>query len=373
MWTVVSREADGAMAARRFEQVIVASGTPPPTQLCRTRSRRVPNHSPERFCTPSTTADGGDFAGRRVVVVGLGASAVDIAADLVPARRRDRALGAPGPAHRAQAVVREVARTRSPKRPGGTRCPSPSGASGPRRPCSSRGGDGLPARARPPRSSRRPRTSRTRSSAGSACAVTPKPAIASFDGDEVVFTDGTRVAADAVVYCTGFHTTFPFSPPAVRWRRTARSSCTDGWSRPTGRACTSSGSSVPWERSPGWWRPRRSGWRGSSDGEAELPAAADARRRHVPRRHRRALRPDPGRLDPGRRGPVSRRGSASRCPRRRPARAATGARPAVHDQGSRWVSPGALWCPEASAQCAATGWRTDSTAGGLTAYASEER
>jgi hypothetical protein len=43
-------------------------------------------------------------------------------------------------------------------------------------------------------------------------AVTPKPAIDSFDGSRVVFTDGTAVEADTVVYCTGFHMTFPFLP-----------------------------------------------------------------------------------------------------------------------------------------------------------------
>ncbi len=43
-------------------------------------------------------------------------------------------------------------------------------------------------------------------------AVTPRPAIDSFDGDRVVFTDGTSTPADAVVYCTGFHMTWPFLP-----------------------------------------------------------------------------------------------------------------------------------------------------------------
>ena len=41
-------------------------------------------------------------------------------------------------------------------------------------------------------------------------AITPKPGIARFDGDEVVFTDGSRVQADLVVYCTGYKISFPF-------------------------------------------------------------------------------------------------------------------------------------------------------------------
>ncbi len=41
-------------------------------------------------------------------------------------------------------------------------------------------------------------------------AVKPKPNIARLDGDGVVFEDGTREQADIVVYCTGYKITFPF-------------------------------------------------------------------------------------------------------------------------------------------------------------------
>jgi hypothetical protein len=40
--------------------------------------------------------------------------------------------------------------------------------------------------------------------------VTPKPNIARLHRNEVEFTDGTRVHADVVVYCTGYKITFPF-------------------------------------------------------------------------------------------------------------------------------------------------------------------
>jgi dimethylaniline monooxygenase (N-oxide forming) len=40
--------------------------------------------------------------------------------------------------------------------------------------------------------------------------ITPKPNIASFDGAEVSFADGSTVDADVVVYCTGYKITFPF-------------------------------------------------------------------------------------------------------------------------------------------------------------------
>ena len=41
-------------------------------------------------------------------------------------------------------------------------------------------------------------------------AITPKPNIDSLDGDTVRFVDGTSVQADVVVYCTGYKITFPF-------------------------------------------------------------------------------------------------------------------------------------------------------------------
>ena len=40
--------------------------------------------------------------------------------------------------------------------------------------------------------------------------VTPKPNIARLHAREVEFTDGTRVPADVVIYCTGYKITFPF-------------------------------------------------------------------------------------------------------------------------------------------------------------------
>jgi dimethylaniline monooxygenase (N-oxide forming) len=40
--------------------------------------------------------------------------------------------------------------------------------------------------------------------------ITPKPNIARLHADEVEFTDGTRVHADVVIFCTGYKITFPF-------------------------------------------------------------------------------------------------------------------------------------------------------------------
>ena len=40
--------------------------------------------------------------------------------------------------------------------------------------------------------------------------ITPKPNIAALEGDTVRFADGTAVEADVVVYCTGYKISFPF-------------------------------------------------------------------------------------------------------------------------------------------------------------------
>jgi len=40
--------------------------------------------------------------------------------------------------------------------------------------------------------------------------IVPKPNIASFDGTQVCFADGSAVEADVVVFCTGYKITFPF-------------------------------------------------------------------------------------------------------------------------------------------------------------------
>jgi cation diffusion facilitator CzcD-associated flavoprotein CzcO len=44
-------------------------------------------------------------------------------------------------------------------------------------------------------------------------AITPKPNIAELMGDRVRFTDGTIEPADVIVYCTGYKVTFPFFDP----------------------------------------------------------------------------------------------------------------------------------------------------------------
>ncbi|NEC72735.1 NAD(P)-binding domain-containing protein [Streptomyces rochei] len=213
MWTVVSRDARGAETSRRFERVIVASGHHTEPAL----PDPLPAGADSFAGTILHSLDyrtGADFAGRRVVVVGLGASAVDIAADLsrhaaetflsvrrglhiVPKQLYGMSVDviAEAPwfnemsfAERIQWAEQALLVARG-----------------------KLSDYGLPEPDHPVFSSATTLSdeilSRIRHGA-----VTPRPAIDSFDGDRVVFTDGTSTPADAVVYCTGFHMTWPFLP-----------------------------------------------------------------------------------------------------------------------------------------------------------------
>lgn len=44
--------------------------------------------------------------------------------------------------------------------------------------------------------------------------IVARPALAGFSGNDVRFGDGTSTRADAVIYCTGYHVTFPFFEPS---------------------------------------------------------------------------------------------------------------------------------------------------------------
>ena len=154
------------------------------------------------------------FAGRSVVVLGMGNSAMDIAVELstvasrvhlasrrgahivpkfafgLPIDAFNTALPIPWAVKRAffGLIVR-----RSIGRPEDVGLPSPDHRLG---------------EAHPTVSQRI--TERVR-----AGAVVPKPNIAELAGDRVVFTDATSVAADAVIYCTGYNVSFPFLDPSV--------------------------------------------------------------------------------------------------------------------------------------------------------------
>jgi hypothetical protein len=44
--------------------------------------------------------------------------------------------------------------------------------------------------------------------------ISPRPAISGFEGRSVSFVDGSTSRADAVIFCTGYHVTFPFFDPS---------------------------------------------------------------------------------------------------------------------------------------------------------------
>ncbi|MEU9859538.1 NAD(P)-binding domain-containing protein [Streptomyces sp. NPDC047971] len=213
VWTVESRDARGEVTQRRFERLIVASG--------HNTEAALPDALPPGSGSFAGTilhsmdyGDGSDFAGQRVVVVGMGASGVDIAADLsrhaartVLSVRRglhivpkqlfgmsvDLIADAPwfndmsfDERRRFVEQALFVARGRL-------------------------ADYGLPEPDHPVFSSAVTISdeilSRIRHGG-----VVPRPAIASLAGSTVTFTDGTTVEADAIVYCTGFRMAFPFLP-----------------------------------------------------------------------------------------------------------------------------------------------------------------
>ncbi|MFD3549983.1 flavin-containing monooxygenase [Streptomyces sp. NPDC058655] len=212
-WTVTSRDGRADVTERRFGKVVVASG--------HNTEAALPDPLPPgsesftgRILHSMDYLDGRDFAGQRVVVVGMGASGVDIAADL--SRHADRTLLS---VRRGLHIV--------PKQFFGTsvdliaEAPWWNEMSFPEQRrfveqallvARGRLADyGLPEPDHPVFASAVTISdeilSRIRHGA-----VLPRPAIASLNGSRVTFTDGTAEDADAIVFCTGFRMDFPFLP-----------------------------------------------------------------------------------------------------------------------------------------------------------------
>jgi len=157
------------------------------------------------------------FAGRNVLVVGMGNSALDIVTDLshhaaetyLSVRRGSwiipkRLLGKPAdqvispwaavhvPWRLRQPVAQTLLRVTA-GRPEGVGLPAPEG--------------GL--------FQSHPTISDTIVSRIAHGEVVPKPAIEALDGDGVRFADGSREALDAIVWCTGYRVTLPFLEEAL--------------------------------------------------------------------------------------------------------------------------------------------------------------
>ncbi|MFH8937585.1 flavin-containing monooxygenase [Streptomyces griseosporeus] len=212
-WTVTSRDAEGTERTRGFSHVIVASG--------HNTLPSMPDPLPPGADTYAGTIlhsmdyqDGADFAGQRVVVVGLGASAVDIAADL--SRHAARTLlSVRRGLHIVPKQLFGVSVDLIADAPWFTAMSFPEQRAWAEKALLVARGRlsdyGLPEPDHPVFSSAVTISdeilSRIRHGA-----VVPKPAIEAFDGGRVVFTDGTAEEADAVVHCTGFRMSFPFLP-----------------------------------------------------------------------------------------------------------------------------------------------------------------
>ncbi|WP_418958909.1 flavin-containing monooxygenase [Streptomyces tritici] len=212
-WTVGSRDAEGAVRERAFDRVVVASGHHSVPAL--------PDPLPAgaesfegRILHSMDYRHGREFAGQRVVVVGMGASGADIAVDL--SRHAERTLlSVRRGLHIVPKQLFGISVDLIAEAPWFTRM----SFAEQRRfveqallVARGRLSDyGLPEPDHAIFSSAVTISdeilSRIRHGA-----VTPKPAIGSFEGDRVVFSDGTSARADAVVYCTGFRMDFPFLP-----------------------------------------------------------------------------------------------------------------------------------------------------------------
>lgn len=210
-WTVTSRDARGTELVRGFDQVIVASGhhsvpaLPDPLPPGADSFAGTILHSMDFM-------DGRDFAGQRVVVVGLGASAVDIAADL-SRHAAQTLLSVRRGLHIVPKQLYGMSVDLIADAPWFTGKPFTEQRQFVEQALLVARGAlsdyGLPEPDHPIFSSAVTISdeilSRIRHGA-----VIPKAAIDRLDGNRVSFADGTSAEADAIVYCTGFRMAFPF-------------------------------------------------------------------------------------------------------------------------------------------------------------------
>ncbi|MFJ6726566.1 flavin-containing monooxygenase [Streptomyces sp. NPDC091281] len=212
-WSVDSVDTDGARSSRVFSHVVVASGanTEP--------SVPAPPPGAETFTGTILHAqdyhDGNEFAGQRVVVVGLGASAVDIAADL-PRYAERTVLSVRRGHHILPKQLFGIPLDEFAEAPWWTAMSLPEQRTfleeAVRTARGSLSDYGLPEPEHPVFASAVTLSDEILSSIRHG-GVLPKPAIASLAGDVVTFTDGTSERVDAIVHCTGYRLAFPFLPP----------------------------------------------------------------------------------------------------------------------------------------------------------------
>jgi dimethylaniline monooxygenase (N-oxide forming) len=160
------------------------------------------------------------FAGKRVVVVGLGNSALDIAVDLGPVAERTFLAARRGAhilPHRLQGIPADQIELRPPNWLPGPLRARLGGAlfvHALRREGRQPEDYGLPAPAHKLHQAH-PSQSDEIFEAIAAGRVQPRPGLASLEGERVRFADGSVAEADAIVYCTGYRVSFPFLDPGL--------------------------------------------------------------------------------------------------------------------------------------------------------------
>ncbi|MGG8406846.1 flavin-containing monooxygenase [Streptomyces sp. 12297] len=210
-WTVTSRDARGAVTRRRFTHVVVASGHNTEAALPDPLPPGAASFS-GRILHSLDYRDGGDFAGQRVVVVGMGASGVDIASDLSRHAART-VLSVRRSLHVVPKQLYGISVDLIAEAPWWNEMSFPEQRTFVEQALYVARGKvsdyGLPEPDHPIFASAVTISdeilSRIRHGA-----VVPRPAIHALDGSRVSFADGTSEEADAIVYCTGFRMAFPF-------------------------------------------------------------------------------------------------------------------------------------------------------------------
>ncbi|MFC8535720.1 flavin-containing monooxygenase [Streptomyces sp. NPDC057249] len=216
-WEVVHRRRGDAssVTVRQYTDVVVANGhhwdprlpDPPVPGAADFEGSAVHSHA---YRTPEP------YAGLRVLVVGMGNSACEIAAEISRSAARTY-LSARDPVHVFPKMLLG--------RPADHLAVSPLAAlprrvKGPAMTLLLRLSRGAPERYGLPRPVRGPLVAHPASSDEllvqlARGAVTPKPGISSFGRNTAAFTDGSHEAVDAVVYATGYSLSFPFLSPSV--------------------------------------------------------------------------------------------------------------------------------------------------------------
>lgn len=207
---LVRVEGPGGVRSETYDAVLVANGH---HWDARWPEPAYPGHFDGEQMHAHDYRNGDQLAGRDVVVVGAGNSAMDIS---VEASRRARTTT--WSVRRAEWVLRKFTLGKPSDQvalPGwlpwwvtGVRLAIGAATSG------SMTKFGLPKPSHRPGSSHPVQSEQIRDRLAEG-AITARPAIERLDGDRVVFVDGTSAPADLIIWATGYKVSFPFLDPSL--------------------------------------------------------------------------------------------------------------------------------------------------------------